>query len=461
VFTNNFEPRKSFTLSGNLPEQVHLTDQSKLLSLPLSEAITIAAQAVGEVLSGRSLTEVLDQLEAHERPIVQSLSFDALRKWVRSHELIREFIPKPPPSEVEHLLSVAIALFLQGNEEGNHYAAHTIVDQAVKACSEYDKTMYAKGLVNAVLRKVSLTVQKSEGENLYPPDPIPMFVPAWWRANLKQNYPKQWQSILFDQAKRAPLILRVNPKQYTRDEYQALLSESGISSLAVDELAGVQLPAALFLSKPVPVGELPGFYTGAVSVQDAGAQLAALLLNPQPGERILDACAAPGGKTAHLLELADCKMVALELDQQRLGKIGGNLDRLRLQTGDIHILQGDASKAGWWDGLAFDKILLDAPCSASGIVARHPDIPFLRRAADIQSLQQKQRAILNQAWKMLKPGGLMLYVTCSIFPEEGEEQALWFAAEHGNALRLDAPGQILPSALNDGFYYTLFKKNGP
>ena len=438
-----------------------MIDQSKLLSLPLSEAITIAAQAVGEVLSGRSLTEVLDQLEAHERPIVQSLSFDALRKWVRSHELIKEFIPKSPPPEVEHLLSVAIALFLQGNEDGNHYAAHTIVDQAVKACSEYDKTMYAKGLVNAVLRKVSLRVQKSEGENPYPPDPIPMFVPAWWRANLKQNYPKQWQSILFDQAKRAPLILRVNPKQYTRAEYQVLLSESGISSSTVDELAGVQLPGALLLSKPVPVGELPGFYTGAVSVQDAGAQLAALLLNPQPGERILDACAAPGGKTAHLLELADCKMVVLELDQQRLGKIGGNLDRLRLQTSDIHILQGDASKAGWWDGLAFDKILLDAPCSASGIVARHPDIPFLRRAADIQSLQQKQRAILNQAWTMLKPEGLMLYVTCSIFPEEGEEQALWFAAEHGNALRLDAPGQILPSAVNDGFYYALFKKNGP
>ena len=438
-----------------------MTDQNKLRSLPLSEAITIAAQAVGEVLSGRSLTEVLDQLEAHERPIVQSLSFDALRKWVRSHELIKEFIPKPPPPEVDHLLSVAIALFLQGNEEGNHYAAHTIVDQAVKACSEYDKTMYAKGLVNAVLRKVSLTVQKSEGENQYPPDPIPMFAPSWWRANLKRNYPKQWQSILFDQAKRAPLILRVNQKQYTRSEYQALLSESGISSTVVEEVAGVQLPAALLLSKPVPVGELPGFYTGAVSVQDAGAQLAALLLNPQPGEQVLDACAAPGGKTAHLLELADCKMIALELDQQRLGKIGGNLDRLRLQADDIRILQGDASKAGWWDGLAFDKILLDAPCSASGIVARHPDIPFLRREADIQSLQEKQRAILNQAWKMLKPEGLMLYVTCSIFPEEGEEQALWFAAEHSNALRLDAPGQILPSAVNDGFFYALFKKNGP
>jgi 16S rRNA (cytosine967-C5)-methyltransferase len=438
-----------------------LTDPVKLRSLPLSEAITIAAQAVGEVLSGRSLTEVLDELEPHERPIVQSLSFDALRKWVRSHELMKEFIPKAPPPEVEHLLSVAIALFLQGEEGGNHYAAHTIVDQAVQACSQYDKTMYAKGLVNAVLRKVSLLVQKSEGENQYPPDPIPMFAPAWWRANLKRNYPKQWQSILFAQVKRAPLILRVNQKQHSRAEYQALLSDIGIASIAVDEVAGVQLPSALLVAKPVPVGELPGFYTGAVSVQDAGAQLAAVLLNPLPGDLVLDACAAPGGKSAHLLELADCKLLALELDQERLGKIGGNLDRLRLQSDAVRILKGDASKAGWWDGIAFDKILLDAPCSASGIVARHPDIPFLRREADIKSLQQKQRAILNQAWKMLKPEGLMLYVTCSIFPEEGEEQAIWFAAEHSNALRLDAPGQILPTEVNDGFYYALFKKNGP
>jgi 16S rRNA (cytosine967-C5)-methyltransferase len=175
---------------------------------------------------------------------------------------------------------------------------------------------------------------------------------------------------------------------------------------------------------------------------------------------VLDACAAPGGKTAHLLEIAECKITALELDQERLGKIGGNLDRLRLHSDAVHILQGDASKAGWWDGLAFDKILLDAPCSASGIVARHPDIPFLRREADIKSLQQRQRAILSQAWKMLKPEGRLLYITCSIFPEEGEEQALWFAGEHNNAVRLGAPGQILPTEVNDGFYYALFKKNG-
>jgi 16S rRNA (cytosine967-C5)-methyltransferase len=438
-----------------------LTDPKKIRSLPLSEAITIAAQAVGEVLNGRSLTEVLDELEPHERPIVQSLSFDALRKWVRSQELIKQFIPKPPPPEVDHLLSVAIPLFLQTSTDGNSYAAHTIVDQAVKACGEYDKTMYAKGLVNAVLRKVSLIAQEAESGKAYAPDPIPMFTPPWWRANLKRHYPKSWQAILFAQAKRAPLILRVNQQQQTRAEYQALLKDAGMSSTPIEEIAGVSLPAALLLDEPVPVGDLPNFYRGAVSVQDAGAQLAALLLAPKAGELVLDACAAPGGKTAHLLELANCEMTALELDGERIGKISGNLDRLHLHTDNVKIVRGDASKQAWWDGVLFDKILLDAPCSASGIVSRHPDIPFLRREADLKALQQRQRAILSQAWKMLKPEGLLLYVTCSIFPEEGEDQALWFAAEHGNAVRLVAPGQILPTELNDGFYYALFKKNGP
>jgi len=438
-----------------------LTDQKTPRSLPLFEAITIAAQAISEVMSGRSLTEVLEELEAHERPIVQSLSFDALRKWNRSHELIKQFIPKAPPPEVDHLLSVAIALFLQEASGGKGYAPHTIVDQAVKACGEYDKTMYAKGLVNAVLRKVSLLVLSPEGETRYPPDPISMFVPAWWRANLKRNYSKVWQSILFQQAKRAPLILRVNQKQYSREQYQALLTEAGVSSTAIDRIADIELPSALLLSDAVPVSDLPGFYSGSVSVQDAGAQLAALLLNPQPEELVLDACAAPGGKTAHILELSGCRLVALELDGGRLGKIDGNLDRLRLQSERVKVLRGDASKEAWWDGALFDKILIDAPCSASGIVSRHPDIPFLRRESDIQSLQIKQRAILNQAWKMLNVGGIMLYVTCSIFPEEGEDQAAWFATEHGNALRLDAPGQLLPTEKNDGFYYALFKKNGP
>jgi 16S rRNA (cytosine967-C5)-methyltransferase len=426
-------------------------------SLPLFEAMTISAQAIGEVMAGRSLTEVLGQLDVHERPIVQSLTFDALRKWVRSHELIKQLIPKTPPVEVDHLLSVAIALFLQSGSEGKGYAVHTIVDQAVKACSEYEPTSYAKGLVNAVLRKVSLAVQ-ADNEKPYPPDPIPMFFPPWWRANLKRNYPKSWQEMLIKQGQRAPFILRVNAKQHTREEYQDLLQQVGIAAKPIHELAGITLDSALLLPEPLPVLELPGFYSGAVSVQDAAAQIAAVLLDPKPGERLLDACAAPGGKTAHLLELAQCEIIALELDGERLGKISGNLDRLRLHSDAVNVVRGDASKASWWDGNLFDKILLDAPCSASGIVARHPDIPFLRREADIKTLQLRQRSILAQAWKMLKPEGVLLYVTCSVFPEEGAEQATWFATTHSDALRLNAPGQILPAEFNDGFYYALFKK---
>ena len=434
-----------------------MTERLVSHNLPLSEAITIAAQALGEVMHGRSLGEVLDQLSAQERPIVQSLTFDALRKWTSSQELIKEFVTKTPPPEAAYLLSVAIALFLHGEQKA--YAAHTIVDQAVEACGQYDKTLYAKGMVNAVLRKVSQKLQAVVDKG-YAPDPISMYYPAWWRANLKKSYPKEWQAIGFQQAQRAPLILRVNERQHTRDQYQAMLSQVGIASKTIDTLAGIPLPSALILEEAVPVSDLPEFYSGAVSVQDAGAQLAAILLNPQAGDLILDACAAPGGKTAHLLELADADVVALEIDKERLTRIGGNLDRLRLHSERVQILRGDASQPSWWDGRSFDKILLDAPCSASGIVARHPDIPFLRRASDIAQLQQKQQGILAQAWQMLKPDGVLLYITCSIFPEEGEDQAKWFAAEYPNALRLSAPGQILPSATNDGFYYALFKKNG-
>jgi len=434
-----------------------LTERLVSHNLPLSEAITIAAQALGEVMHGRSLGEVLEQLSAQERPIVQSLTFDALRKWTSSQELIKEFVPKTPPPETAYLLSVAIALFLHGEQKA--YAAHTIVDQAVEACGQYDKTLYAKGMANAVLRKVSQKLQAVVDKG-YAPDPISMYYPAWWRANLKKSYPKEWQAIGFQQAQRAPLILRVNERQHTRDQYQAMLSQVGIASKTIDTLAGIPLPSALILEEPAPVSDLPEFYSGAVSVQDAGAQLAAILLNPQAGDLILDACAAPGGKTAHLLELADADVVALEIDKERLTRIGGNLDRLHLHSERVQILRGDASQPSWWDGRSFDKILLDAPCSASGIVARHPDIPFLRRASDIAQLQQKQQGILAQAWKMLKPDGVLLYITCSIFPEEGEDQAKWFAAEYPNALRLSAPGQILPSATNDGFYYALFKKNG-
>ena len=434
-------------------------------NLPLSQAITIAAQAIGEVMSGSSLTQILEELEPQERPIVQSITFDTLRRWTRSHALIKEFVPKPPSKPVEHVLAVAITLLLDRTDVAKKgYATHTIVNESVSACGQYDETMYAKGLMNAVLRKVSTALDaqgvkrpdhNSVGESFFPP---------WWIANLKKNYPKAWQSICLQQSQRPPLTLRVNRRAISLVDYAAILQAAQIGAEVIGQVAKIKLDAALVIKEPVPVASIPGFFDGLVSVQDAGAQLAATLLRPLAGERVLDMCAAPGGKAAHLLECADINLVAIDVDRERLKRVSETFSRLKLtatpeQT--IKCITADAASLDWWDKKPFDKIVIDAPCSASGIVSRHPDIPFLRRADDIAELQGRQRNLLEAGWLALKDGGLLLYITCSIFPEEGKDQTEWFMARHQNALRLDAPGQILPDYLHDGFYYALFKKNGP
>ena len=250
----------------------------------------------------------------------------------------------------------------------------------------------------------------------------------------------------------------------TRADYGLELEGSGIAYQTIAELAGVSLESAVIIDVPLPVSQLPEFMKGAVSVQDAGAQLAPVLLSPQKGERLLDACAAPGGKTAHLLETIDAKpaeLIALEIDADRAKKIVHTLTRLRLLNDQVRVMTGDAGQQDWWDGNLFDKILLDVPCSASGIVRRHPDIVFLRRSEDLARLVKTQRVIFENAWTMLKNGGTLLYLTCSIFPEEGEEQIARFVKDHPNALRLEAPGQLLPSEYHDGFFYGLLKKHQP
>ena len=434
-------------------------------NLPLSHAITIAAQAISEVMSGRSLTQVLEELEPQERPIVQSLTFDTLRRWTRSHALIQQFVPKPPAKEVEHALAVAITLLLDRTAVSKKgYATHTIVNESVKACGEYDATMYAKGLMNAVLRKVSTAL---DAQGVQRPDhnsPGESYFPPWWITNLRKNYPKSWQAICFQQSQRPPLILRVNLRANSRVDYAALLAAAQIEAEPVAQVAAIALHSALAIKEPIPVSSIPGFFNGLVSIQDAGAQLAATLLQPAAGERILDMCAAPGGKSAHLLECADIHLVAIDVDRERLKRVSETLNRLRLISGgtqNVELIAADAARLDWWDKTPFDKVVIDAPCSASGIVSRHPDIPFLRRASDVLELQGRQRSLLEAGWQVLKEDGLLLYITCSIFPEEGKDQADWFLREHQNAVRLDAPGQILPSQTHDGFYYALFKKNGP
>jgi 16S rRNA (cytosine967-C5)-methyltransferase len=446
-------------------EMAQRPNDSSALNLPLSQAITIAAQAISEVMSGRSLTQVLEELEPNERPIVQSITFDTFRRWTRANALIQQFVPKPPAQELKHLLAVAITLLLDRSGVAKKgYATHTIVNESVKACGEYDETIHAKGLVNAVLRKVSAALDalgeqrpdhNSAGESYFPP---------WWIANLRKNYSKTWQAICLQQSQRPPLILRVNQRAISRDAYRARLKAEGIESEPIGAVGDTPLGSALRIVEPIPVSAIPGFYDGLVSIQDAGAQLAAALLQPARGERILDMCAAPGGKTAHLLECADVNLLAIDIDRERLKRVSETLGRLKLSPAPeqtIELIAADAGSLAWWDKTPFDKILIDAPCSASGIVSRHPDIPFLRRANDITELQQRQRALLKAAWQMLKVDGLLLYVTCSIFPEEGKDQAVWFLEAHPNAVRLDSIGQILPCQTHDGFYYALFKKNGP
>lgn len=382
-----------------------------------------------------------------------------MRTWAPAQQLINQLIPKKPSKEVDLLLSVAITLIINQSrgENQNRYPVHTIVNEAVKAATMTAKTKHASGLINAVLRKVS-GLQDNELDD----ETIGIAYPKWWIKQLQGAYPNELQIICANQQQRPPLVLRINIKKIAPSSYHALLDSKKIAYRVIEQISNMPVNTAIAIVDPIPVSQIPGFEDGLVSVQDAGAQLAAILLNPQRGERILDACAAPGGKTAHIAEYIQANeyhLTALEIDGERLKKVSSNIERLELPRANIKVIQGSAEKRDWWDGLLFDKILLDVPCSASGIVRRHPDIVFLRRQDDIPNLVKTQRTLLKSAWQKLKPGGLLLYATCSIFPQEGEEQMAWFVSQHPNALRLDAPGQLLPDENHDGFFYGLLMKS--
>jgi len=268
---------------------------------------------------------------------------------------------------------------------------------------------------------------------------------------MRSASPQQWREILAAGTQPPPLTLRVNLARTSVDDCLASFAAAGLDAVRVG-------PQAVKLTRPLPVAQIPGFAEGLVSVQDAAAQLAAPLLDLQDGMRVLDACAAPGGKTGHMLESARVQMLALDSDPQRLLRIDANLRRLQLPA---ELMHGDASARDWWDGRPFDRILADVPCTASGIVRRHPDIRWLRRKDDAQRLAGLGERILDNLWQMLAPGGKLLFVTCSIWPRESEQQAAAFAARHG-ASRLQAPGQLLPvageEADHDGLFYALFQK---
>ncbi|MDO5653729.1 MAG: 16S rRNA (cytosine(967)-C(5))-methyltransferase RsmB [Brachymonas sp.] len=461
--------------------------------IPLWQQLQQAAAVVQGVLAGSSATALLDKVDAALRPGVQAIAYAALRqlgwaRWVRG-----QLVPKAPPAALDALLCTALALAAQPEAVGSEdaslpiYTDFTLVNQAVEAAKRHKALRHQAGLVNGVLRRFlrereALQTRCREQAPLH--DPVLLNVPAWWWQRLQKDHLEQARAIVHAGQQTAPMTLRVNRQHHTPQAYlQGPLQAAGMQG----QLQGED---GIVLAKPVPVQQLPGFDAGRVSVQDAAAQLAAPLLlqalaqqNPQRKDwRVLDACAAPGGKTAHLLERGVADVTALEVDATRAQKLQQTLQRVNLQA-DVQVADA-ALPADWWDGRPFDGILLDAPCTASGIVRRHPDIVWLRRAEDVQALAAQQRALLDALWPLVAAGGVLLYCTCSVFRAEGEDQAASFLLRHSDAARLPAPGHLLPCARphppglgdngidgsgqtpaapplwnHDGFFHALFAKS--
>ena len=424
------------------------------MSESLSLTLRQAAYVLAKVEAGQALPVALasaieeHRLSAASRGALQDITYRSMRRWGTANALLNLLASKPPtPARLRTLLCCALAML---SEDHPPYATHTLVDQAVQACAEDSEIRRAKGMVNAVLRRF-LRERDDLMQSVMRDDVARLNYPRWWIEQMRQAWPAHAEAVLAAGNREPPLTLRVNLRKTSVEHYLARLSEAGIGAHRIGTVA-------IKLDRPMPVAQIPGFLEGLVSVQDAAAQLAAPLLDVAPGMRVLDACAAPGGKTGHLLELADCELTAVDQDAQRLQRVAENLDRLSLSA---RLMVGDARARNWWDGQAFDRILADLPCTASGIVRRHPDIRWLRRPQDSQQLAERSAAILDNLWGMLKPGGLLLIVTCSVWPEESALQAQSFARRHG-AEQLDAPGQMLPQADDasdhDGLFYALLRK---
>ena len=417
--------------------------------------------AVADVLSGRNLTLALpDALDVFPKATPQQkggaadLSYGTLRFYGEVNAYLTQLLEKPlSNTDINALLLVALYQLLHDQADD-----FTVVNQAVKAAGNA-KPRWAKSLVNGVLRNflrkkevLSTSIKKNEVA-LYS-------YPQWWINKLKQQYPDAWQAMLQAGNAHPPMTLRVNAKQSTAQAYVKLLTRQDITATV---LGG----EAVMLSKPIPVEQVTGFVDGVVSVQDYGAQLAAHLLDVKPSMRVLDACSAPGGKTGHLLELAELELIALDNDASRLDRVASNLTRLHLQA-DLQL--GDAGK--WQTAKPFDRILADVPCTASGIVRRHVDIKWLRRESDIVSFTQQQAVILANLWHLLSKGGKLLYATCSVFAEENQQQIDRFLQLNADAIQLPLAltddrtenmtiqhGQLIPSNTHDGFFYALLQKS--
>lgn len=424
-----------------------------------------AASALFQVVDqGQSLSAVLPrllgQVEAKDHGLVQEICFGVLRWLPRLEWVIQQLMERPltGKSRSAHFLLIVgvYQLFYM------RIPAHAALSETVEATRDL-KFGHLKKLINGVLR----SAQRKQDElvaALEQNDKLQDCHPSWLRKQLQQAYPEQWQDIVAANNQQAPMWLRVNAQHHSASAYQQLLAEQGIEASLCERAA-----QAIRLHKAQPVGKLPGFEQGHSSVQDGAAQMAASLLDAQPGERVLDACAAPGGKTCHILELQPelAHLMAIDADAQRLQRVEQNLQRIGLQA---ELLCADASQPDEWNSEPFDRILLDAPCSATGVVRRHPDIKWLRRASDIDELVDLQGKILRAMWQQLKPGGVLLYATCSVLPQENAQQVARFLAETDDAELVPVsdgesvtqPGwQLLPGEQHmDGFYYAKLRKQG-
>lgn len=430
---------------------------------PLWQQLRAVATLLQDLRGGISTTTSLPRIDEALRPAAQALFFQTLRSLARAQHVRAQLAPRKPPPAVDALLCVAIALAWR--DDGAPYPAFTLVNQAVEAAKRDAATRPQAGFVNACLRRFlrerDALIARSEA------DPACAWNhPLWWIERLRRDHPTAWASVLAADQLQAPLILRVNQRRWQVADCLAALRAQGLAAEAVGQ-HGVRLDRA------VPVSRLPGFDQGQVSVQDSAAQLAAPLLlqglEAVAAPRVLDACAAPGGKTAHLLELADAQVTAIDVDPQRCERIRGTLARLGLHA---TVLAADAAHpAAWWDGQPFDRILLDAPCTASGIVRRHPDIPWLRRPGDVDQLALVQARLLRSLWPLLRQGGRLLYCTCSVFRAEGSTQIETFLAHNTDAVLLPSPGHLLPGERpnpgglpdnggldHDGFFFALLEK---
>jgi 16S rRNA (cytosine967-C5)-methyltransferase len=414
---------------------------------------------VSEVIKGHNLNQVFERRFEHHQNITPQqksvaifLAYGAIRYLGENQFFIQQLIDKKITNKkIEALLCVA--LFQLNHDQSTDF---TVVNEAVEAAKLINKS-WAGSFVNGVLRNFIRQKEKLQTELKNDEEAFYSY-PLWWINLIKQNYPKDWESILLNGNKHPPLTLRINERQTNLKQYEEKLKSEAISYRVLGNIA-------LELTQPTPVEKIPGFMDGEVSIQDFGAQLAAKLLDLQDGQFCLDACSAPGGKTGHMLEIADIELVSIDQQKDRLYKVKENLERLHLHA---YLKCADLAAVNtWWNEKLFDRILLDAPCSASGVVRRHVDIKWLRRPRDIEMFAKQQEAMLEAMWQLLKKGGKLLYATCSIFYDENQKVINHFIKEHTDAKEVEwsvdseyskYENQLIPSENHDGFFYALLEK---